>query len=497
MTPTFTPPVVDLGALAPTLILAAAGMIVLIVGVFVSERARNLLAGLTLIGLAAAFIAAGSPLGSAAAQRAPGDPNAMAIADGFAGFFTVVILLVAAVVVFLSNDYVSRHLVSVGEFYALLLFSCAGMTLVVSAADLVVVLLGIEILSVSLYVLAGFTRGRATSEEAAMKYFLLGAFSLAFLIYGTALVFGAARSTRFVAIAGALRSGAQGAPAALVGDPLLLAGVGLILVGFAFKLSFVPFHMWTPDAYEGAPTPIAAFMSVATKAAVFAALLRFLIVAVPGLRAEWAAVLWALAALTMLVGNIAAVVQTSVKRMLAYSSIAQAGYILVGTIAGDAFSQPAVMFYLLAYAFMNVGAFAVLLALGDDASDANPTIGDLDGLAQRKPLLAVAMTVFMLSLAGIPLTAGFIGKLYVFTAALRAGYGELVVIGVLTSVVATFYYLRIIAAMWMRPVGALSPAIRVTSTLSTLLVILVVGTLALGILPAGPLGFATAASALR
>jgi NADH-quinone oxidoreductase subunit N len=369
------------------------------------------------------------------------------------------------------------------------------MVLVVSAADLVIVLLGIEILSIALYVLAGFTRGRATSEEAAMKYFLLGAFSLAFLIYGTALVFGVVHSTRFSAIAAALRSGA---PVSLLGNPLLLAGIGLILVGFAFKLSFVPFHMWTPDAYEGAPTPITAFMSVATKAAVFAALLRFLVIAVPGLRAEWAAVLWALAALTMIVGNIAAVVQSSVKRMLAYSSIAQAGYILVGTIAGDAFSQPAVMFYLLAYAFMNVGAFAVLMALGgEDASDADPTIADLDGLAQRKPLLAFAMTIFMLSLAGIPLTAGFIGKLYVFTAALRAGYGELVVIGVLTSVIATFYYLRIIAAMWMRPASVGAMPIRVTTALSTVLVVLLIGTLALGIIPAGPLGFAATAAALK
>jgi NADH-quinone oxidoreductase subunit N len=439
------------------------------------------------LALALAFVAAIGMRG--------GDINAMVVGDGFAGFFSVVILIVAAVTVILSTDYVSKHLVSVGEFYALLLFCCAGMVLVVSAADLVIVLLGIEILSIALYVLAGFTRGRATSEEAAMKYFLLGAFSLAFLIYGTALVFGVVHSTRFSAIAAALRSGA---PVSLLGNPLLLAGIGLILVGFAFKLSFVPFHMWTPDAYEGAPTPITAFMSVATKAAVFAALLRFLVIAVPGLRAEWAAVLWALAALTMIVGNIAAVVQSSVKRMLAYSSIAQAGYILVGTIAGDAFSQPAVMFYLLAYAFMNVGAFAVLMALGgEDASDADPTIADLDGLAQRKPLLAFAMTIFMLSLAGIPLTAGFIGKLYVFTAALRAGYGELVVIGVLTSVIATFYYLRIIAAMWMRPASVGAMPIRVTTALSTVLVVLLIGTLALGIIPAGPLGFAATAAALK
>jgi NADH-quinone oxidoreductase subunit N len=418
----------------------------------------------------------------------------MVVGDGMSTFFNVVILIVAAITVFLSADYLDRHEGSLGEFYALLLFCCAGMALVVGASDLIIVLLGIEILSIALYVLSGFSRTRATALEAAMKYFLLGAFSLSFLIYGTAFVFGVVHSTRFGAIAQALRPGAA---VSLLSNPLLLAGLGLILVGFAFKLSFVPFHMWTPDAYEGAPTPITAFMSVATKAAVFAALLRFLSFAVPGLRPEWAAVLWALAALTMVIGNIAAIVQSSVKRMLAYSSIAQAGYILVGAVAGDALSQPAVMFYLLAYAFMNVGAFAVLMAVGgDEGADADPTIADLNGLAQRRPLLAGAMTVFMLSLAGIPLTAGFIGKLYVFTAALRAGYGELVVIGVLTSAVATFYYLRIVAAMWMRPADKSAPPIHLTGALSTLLVVLVIGTIALGVFPAGPLGFASAAAAV-
>jgi NADH-quinone oxidoreductase subunit N len=485
---TFTPPVLDVGALSPTIVLSVAAMVVLMIGVFVDERARGLLAGLTLVGIAIAFLVS-------LAGRDLGDPNAMVVGDGFSTFFTVVILIVAAITVFLSKDYVARHTLSLGEYYALLLFCCAGMALVVSAADLIIVLLGIEILSIALYVLSGFTRERATAQEAAMKYFLLGAFSLSFLIYGTAFVFGVVHSTRFGAIAQALRPGAA---VSLLSNPLLLAGLGLILVGFAFKLSLVPFHMWTPDAYEGAPTPITAFMSVATKAAVFAVLLRFLYFAVPSLRPEWASVLWALAVLTMVIGNVAAIVQSSVKRMLAYSSIGQAGYILVGAVAGDAFSQPAVMFYLLAYAFMNVGAFAVLMAIGGDegVGDSDPTIADLNGLGQRRPLLAGAMAVFMLSLAGIPLTAGFIAKLYVFTAALRAGYGELVVIGVLTSAIATFYYLRIIAAMWMRPAEPGAPPIQLTGLLSTLLVVLVIGTIGLGILPAAPLTLATAAAAL-
>jgi NADH-quinone oxidoreductase subunit N len=484
----FTPPTIDFGALGPSLILTVAAILVLMVGLFVDERGRGLLTGLSLVGIVAALVAA-----LVAARPGAVSVNDMIVLDGFAAFFGGIVLIVAAIALVLSGDYIARHTVSLGEFYALLLFCCAGMMLVVGAADLIMILLGIEILSIALYVLSGFTRGRASAEEAAMKYFLLGAFSLSFLIFGTALVFGVTRSTRLSQIASAL---APGAAVSLLENPLMLAGVGLILVGFAFKLSFVPFHMWTPDAYEGAPTPITAFMSVATKAAVFAALLRFLSFAVPSLKPEWSAVLWALAVLTMVIGNTAAVVQTRVKRMLAYSSIAQAGYILVGVIAGDAFGGPAVMFYLLAYAFMNVGAFAVLMALGEPG-DADPEIADLNGLAERQPLLALAMTVFMLSLAGIPLTAGFMAKLYVFTSGVRAGYVDLVVIGVLTSAIATFYYLRIIVAMYMRPSESGTLSLRPSGALSALLVVLVVATVALGVLPAGPLGFAAAAAAIR
>jgi NADH-quinone oxidoreductase subunit N len=485
---TFTPPTIDWGALAPALTLSVAAIVVLLVGLFAASR--SLLAGLSLVGIVVALVVT---IGGARAGAV--SVNEMLVLDGFAAFFGVIVLVVAAISLFLAGDYVDRNAISLGEFYALLLFCCSGMLLVVGAADLIMLLVGIEVLSIALYVLSGFTRGRAASEEAAMKYFLLGAFSLSFMIFGSALLFGIARSTRLATIAAAL---APSAGVSLLSNPLLLAGLALVLVGFAFKLSLVPFHMWTPDAYEGAPTPITAFMSVATKAAIFAALLRFLAFAVPSLRPEWTAVLWALAVLTMIVGNVAAVAQSRVKRMLAYSSIAQAGYILVGVIAGEEFGGPAVMFYLLAYAFMNVGAFAVLMAFGEPG-DADPTVSDLNGLASRQPLLAIAMTVFMLSLAGIPLTAGFIGKLYVFTAGVRAGQLLLVVVGVLTSAVATFYYLRIVVAMYMRPADAApgAPPIRMTGLLSALLVILMVATVALGVLPAGPLGFAAAAAAVR
>ncbi len=481
----FAAATINLGAIAPTAVLAVAAMLVLMVGVFFNHRPT--LSALTLVGLFCALVAA---LGQGA--RGQVVPDALLVGDDFATFFTVIVLVVAAITVLLSTQYVAHHTLTAGEYYALLLFCCSGMTLVVSSADLVMVLLGIEILSVALYVLSGFSAGETRGQEAAMKYFLLGAFSLAFLIYGTALTYGAVKSTHFGNMAAALGAGAQ---VSLLSNPLLLAGVGMILVGFAFKLSFAPFHMWTPDAYEGAPTPITAFMSVATKAAVFAGLLRFLTFAVPALRPEWTSVLWALAVLTMIVGNVAAVVQSSVKRMLAYSSIAQAGYILVGVVSGT-IGQASVMFYLLAYAFMNVGAFAVLMALGEPGQS-DPQIADLDGLTQRRPLLALAMTVFMLSLAGIPLTAGFIAKLYVFTAAVRGGFAELAVIGMLTSAVATFYYLRIIVAMYMRPPTAEVLPIRLTGLLSGVIVVLVVATIALGVFPAGPLGLATAAAASR
>ncbi len=485
----YTPPTIDFGALGPAIVLATAAMVVLLVGVLTDdEKGRGMFAGLTIVGILAGLIAIGIQSGN---RPDPKAAMGMIVGDGFSAFFGTVVLVAAAIAVLLSISYLEKQTLSISEYHALILFCCSGMLLVVSAGDLLIALLGIEILSIALYVLTGFSRTRGTSLEAAMKYFLLGAFSLAFLIYGTAFVFGVVKSTGFGAIATAL---APTAPVSLIGNPLLLVGIGLILVGFAFKLSFAPFHMWTPDAYEGAPTPVTAFMSVATKVAVFAVLLRFLTFAVPSLRPEWTAVLWALAVLTMLVGNIAAVVQTSVKRLLAYSSVAQAGYILVGVLAGGGMGQSSVMFYLLSYAFMNIGAFAVLMALGDPG-ESDIQIRDLNGLAARRPLLAAAMTVFMLSLAGIPLTAGFIGKLYVFTAAVTSGFTELAVIGVLTSVIATFYYLRIIVAMFMRPAATEPMAIRISSVLGAVIVILVIATIALGVFPAGPLSFASAASA--
>jgi NADH-quinone oxidoreductase subunit N len=484
--PVFQPPAIDTLAILPLVIVTITAMVVLIVGLFTRHEHSAILGAIGLIGVGLAVVATVALWGQGRVTF-----GGSIVADNFFVFFGVVSLAIVALTLILSAEFVTREEFSAGEYYALLLFSGAGMLVLAASRDLIVLLIGLEILSMSLYVLAGFARDRLTSEEAAVKYFLLGSFSLGLLVYGTALMYGATGSTQFGPIAQALGN------AGLLNNPLLLVATGLILVGFAFKLSFVPFHMWTPDVYEGAPTSITAFMSVGTKTAVFAALLRVLTEALPALASHWVIVLWALAVLTMILGNFAAVVQHNVKRMLAYSSIAQAGYMLVAVVAtsvgaSGALGRDALMFYVAAYAVMNLGAFAVIQALsGKD--DANTNLARFDGLASRNPLLAGAMAIFMLSLAGIPPTAGFMAKLYVFSAAIQSGYYELAIIGVLTSAVATFYYLKLIVAMYMRPAELGSSGIRVPGSVALVLVVAIILTIQMGVLPGFPLGAAAAA----
>lgn len=480
----FTPPAVDYGAILPLIIVTVTAMVVLIVGLFVRREQSAVLGAIALIGLGAA-LAADAALWGQNREAFSG----LIVADDFFVFFAGLALVILALTVVLSAEFVVREGFAAGEYYTLLLLTGAGMLVLVEARDLIVLLIGLEILSISLYVLAGFARERLTSEEAAIKYFLLGAFSFGLLLYGTALMFGATGSTQFGAIAKAL------ANESLLANPLLLAATGLIIVGFAFKLSLFPFHMWTPDVYQGAPTPITAFMSVGTKAAVFGAFLRVLTEALPGLRPEWSLVLAWIAVLTMILGNFAALAQRNVKRMLAYSSIAQAGYMLVAVVAAGAVGRNAVMFYVAAYAVMNIGAFAVLQALAgpnDDEAD----LASFDGLGRRNPLLAAAMTIFMLSLAGIPPTAGFMAKLYVFTAAIGAGYTWLAIIGVLTSVVATYYYLRLLVVMYMRPGEEGFAVARVPASLVLILIVAVILTIQMGILPSFPLNAAQSTVAM-
>jgi NADH-quinone oxidoreductase subunit N len=344
-------------------------------------------------------------------------------------------------------DYLGRHDMQRGEYYALLLFATSGMMLMAAATDLIVVFLGLEIMSVALYILAGFNREQLASAEAAMKYFILGAFASAFFLYGAALMYGATGTTNLARMGEWLSRG----QALLDQDPMALVGLGLLLVGFAFKVAAVPFQWWTPDVYQGAPTSVTAFMSVGAKGAGFAALIRLLHSAFGQMEytTNWAVVAAILAALTMTIGNIVALTQKDVKRMLGYSSIAHAGYILVGVAAANESGVRGVLFYLLVYAFMNVGAFAVASVL-ERRGEFSTTLRDYAGLSQREPLLAAAMAVFMLSLTGIPPLVGFWGKLFVFRAAVESGQSWLAVVGVINSAVSAFYYLGVVVQMYMR-----------------------------------------------
>jgi NADH-quinone oxidoreductase subunit N len=428
---------------APELILVGAAIVLLLMDALRPRDDQRPLALLALGGIAGAAaysIYLWSWVGKA------GRPAAvlgnMVAADKFAVFLRLIVLAVAAIGVLLSYHYLDRADEARGEYYPLLLFATAGMTLIVSAADLIVVFLALEILSLSLYLLTGFSFRRLASAEASMKYFLLGAFSSAFFLYGVALAYGATGTTSIAGIAGNL-SGRVG-PLALA-----LAAAGLLGVGFAFKVSAVPFHMWTPDAYQGAPTCVTAFMSAGTKVAAFGAFLRVFNVGFSPLVVDWRPMVWALAALTMVVGSILAIAQTDVKRMLAYSSVAHAGFILVGVTAAGQKGIEAVLFYLAAYATMIVGSFGVVM-LVSVRGEQHTSLASYAGLARRSPFLAAILSLFLLSLAGIPPTAGFIAKVAVFSAAIQQGYWALALIAVVASVIAAFFYLRVIVLMYMQ-----------------------------------------------
>ena len=405
-------------------------------------------------------------------------------ADAYALFFAVLVCVGATFTILMSIDYLRDHRLSAGDYYALVLLSTCGMILMAAANDLIVIFLALEIMSVAIYVLAGMLRGDPRSNEAAVKYFFLGAFASGFLLYGTAFLYGVSGSTQLDAIARVI--------ARTPDDPLVWIGLAFLLVGFGFKVAMVPFHGWTPDVYEGAPTTITAFMAVGVKAAAFAAFARVLSVAFGSATAGWSNVLWVIAALTMTVGNVTAISQRNVKRMLAYSSIAHAGYALVGLVAGTRDGGAALCLYLAVYMLMNVGAFAVLIALGRRGEPCE-TLQDLAGMGFRQPLLGIAMTVFMLSLAGIPPTAGFAGKLALFGAAVDAGYVRLVVIAVLNSVVSVYYYLGVLVQMYMADGDrAVVPPTRRPALLATIVITMVL-VLVVGIAPSRFVQVATAA----
>ncbi len=409
----------------------------------------------------------------------------LVVADNFGLFTTGILVVVGMLSLAISEPTLDRERLPRGEYYALMLFASAGMMLMATASDLLLIFLALEILSLAVYVLTGLRRDSAASSEAAFKYFLLGGFSSAFFLYGVAFTYGVTGTTRLDGI------GTMIAAQAMSPTPLQLLAVGLLLVGFAFKVAAVPFHMWTPDAYEGAPTSVTAFMSTGVKAAAFAAFVRVFLSAFEPLRDDWSMLIWAIAAATMITGAVVGVAQTSVKRMLAYSSIAHGGYLLVALVSANDVGKSAVLFYLLTYAVTNIGAFGVVAVL-EDADRPNDQISDYAGLWTTHPGLAVLMTIFLLSLGGFPPLGGFIAKWYVFNAAVNAGYYWLAVIGVLTSVISVFFYLRIVVMMYMTPSENPARFPAVPRVAAVALIVSAVLVFYLGILPTRILDLAAA-----
>jgi NADH-quinone oxidoreductase subunit N len=459
----------DFYYLIPELVLTG-GLLLVLAAELLTPRARQgWLAFLTLAVLAATA-AALLPL---AGQDATASRGLLAI-DGFALFFKLVFLVAAALTVLMSGPYLATEAVRAGEYYFLVLCATLGMMFMASGVDLITLFIGLETMAVSFYILVGYLKPSRRSNEAAVKYFLLGTFSLGLLLYGLSILYGLTGTTNLQKIATLL--------AAQERSLVLVLAVVLVVAGMGFKIAAVPFHMWAPDVYEGAPTPVTAFLSVGSKAAAFAMLLRIFVEGLPFMNADWRLLFYWLSVLTMTVGNLAALTQSNLKRLLAYSSIAHAGYVLIGVVAGTPRGVAAALIYLLVYAFMQLGAFAVLVLLrrrdvvGED-------LKDLSGLFFRSPGAAIAMLVFMLSLGGIPPTAGFMGKFWLFGAAIEAGYIWLAVIGVVNSAVSLYYYVRVVVFMWIREEPCLGSPLKMRPALAVTLAIAVLGTLVLGLYP--------------
>jgi NADH-quinone oxidoreductase subunit N len=457
----------DFYYILPELVLTAGALIVLIADVLL-PRGSKALAWVTLLAIGATF-ASLAPFGSTRVEVAHG----LLAVDQFALFFKIVFLAAAAMTVLMSIRYLEIEGASPGEYYFLILCATLGMMIMAGGIDLITIFVGLETMAVSFYILVGFIKPNQRSNEAAVKYFLLGAFSLGILLYGMSLMYGLSGTTNLRPMATAFAGQEH--------DPRLVLAVILVVAGVGFKIAAVPFHMWAPDVYEGAPTPVTAFLSVGSKAASFAMLLRIFLEGLPLMNADWRLLFEGLAIATMTVGNLAALTQTNLKRMLAYSSIAHAGYLLIGVVVGTTRGVTAMMIYLLIYSFMQLGAFIVIIILqrrdvvGDE-------LKDFSGLSVWHPFAAFAMLMFMLSLGGIPPTAGFMGKLWLFGAAIDAGYVWLAVIAVLNSVISLYYYIRIVVFMYIKPQGAGSE-VKTTPALGFALAVALVATLILGVYP--------------
>jgi len=467
-----TIPAVNLTPILPEIFLSTIAMVLLLINVFVPSERKAYLSYLSLIGILVAGFIVVAGWGDHIVSF-----SGSVVQDNFASFFKIIFLVSAGLAVLISDQYMEREGCNHGELYPIILFTVVGMMLMASGTDLMTIFLGLEVMSVALYVLAGFNRENTKSNEAGLKYFLLGCFSTGFLLYGMALTYGATGTTRIDKIAVAV--GQMSLPSANI---MLVAGMLLMLTGFAFKVAAAPFHMWTPDVYEGAPTPMTAFMSAGPKAAGFAAALRIFLVALPTLQVEWSQVLWVLAVLTMTIGNITALRQDNIKRMLAYSSIAHAGYALVGFTAGNGTGTAGILFYMLSYAFMNIGAFAIIILVAKKG-ETNGNVQDFAGLSNKHPVLAAAMAIFLFSLAGMPPTAGFIGKFYLFSGAIQKGYVWLAVIGVLNSAASVYYYLRVMVYMYMKDSTEEFDWMQVTAPMALCVAISVLGSLIPGIVP--------------
>ncbi|MCX6030771.1 MAG: NADH-quinone oxidoreductase subunit N [Chloroflexi bacterium] len=467
-------PTLNLSVIAPQVVLVVAALVILIADLVIAEK--RILGWASLVAVLGALAAVFWSQAAFLRQSAAPAFQTMALADGLGLFASAAVLIAAALAILLAVERVADFTPRAGAYYSLILLATAGMTAMTTASDFMMIFIALEILSLALYILVGFNRKEMRSGEAALKYFLLGAFASGFFLYGIALIYAATGTTNLNDMTMRLLMMSMSLPFA----PLLPVGVGLLLVGFGFKVALVPFHMWTPDVYQGAPTPVTAFMSVGTKTAAFAALIRVLVSLASSDR-PWLIALAALAVLTMTLGNLAALRQTSLKRMLAYSSIAHAGYLLTGLAAGNQTGAQGALYYLLAYTFMNLGAFAVLLAI--QRREENDVAGErMIGLASRQPLLAVLMAVFMFSLAGIPPLAGFFGKLYVFSGAVDAGLAWLAIVGVLNSAIGAYYYLRVTVSMFMtEPAGQPVESPKIAWPVWATVVIAAVGTVLLGL----------------
>lgn len=482
----------DLFLILPELLVITAACIVLVLDPVLRASDKDSLVWLSLGTLAVCMGLTASQIQASATIF-----SGLVVIDAYGAFWKLLLYFVTGLTILLSHSYLKEERLYFGEYYGFVLLALSGMMVMVSSADLLTLYLGTELMSLSLYVMAGLKRSEPRSLEASAKYFVLGAFSSGILLYGISLLYGATGSTRLPEIAAAI-SGRN------LDDPLLLFATILLAVGFGFKLAVVPFHMWTPDVYQGAPTSVTAFMAVASKAASFGAFLRVFMEGLGGLKANWSAMFLLLCLATLILGNIVALVQTNVKRMLAYSSIAHAGYALIGVVAtghmGNSSGIASVLLYLSLYAFMTFGAFAIVAMLRKGGIE-GVDIEDFTGLAKRHPVAALLMLIFMVSLAGLPPTAGFIGKLYVFMSAVEAGMPWLAAVALIFAVISAYYYLRLVMVMYMREPSALSsasPRMVMSPTLSIVLACAVAGVVIFGIYPNPLVNFAMhAVSALK